>query len=308
MKTRKKFKWALVLSGGGARGLAHIGIIEALEKLSVPEPDMVIGCSMGAVVGGLYASGMTTAQIREFLGESFDITQYMSGNSLLAAITPINKVIQLGRGMRNLFSADGLDSGEGMNKLFLDLTNSIEFGNTRIPFYCNATDLCTGKEVVLTKGPIANAMRASASYPGVFSPFEYDSMLLADGYMSHNTPVWIAREYGIQNVLAVYLDQFGRIETSVLKTAFDVLSRAFDCAVYTKPVRKQDIPTTHILADNDRSSFDFEKPHQQINFGYESAMQQRYIIDDFFTKGFRGILNRRRLAGYEQKGAYNERP
>ena len=296
-------KWALVLSGGGARGLAHIGVLEALEKLHVPQPSMIVGCSMGAIVGGLYASGMTPAEMRHYLGTSFDVTDFMSDAAFTLPRGPIGKVFQIGKGIKNLFSADGIDSGEKVHSLLLQLTNRVEFGHTFIPFYCNATDLCTGDEIIMDSGPIADGMRASSSFPGVFSPFPLNGMLLADGYLRNNTPIWIARKHGIDNILAVYLDAFTRIETDSLKTAADVVLRSFDCATCTKPKTVQDFPTTHLLVDNDRSPFDFERPDLQINFGYESAMQQTYTIESFFAKGFLGQQKRKRLTQKERKGA-----
>ena len=287
-------KWALILSGGGARGLAHIGVLEALEELGVPPPSLVAGCSMGAIIGGLYASGMKP--------------DFMSDAAFALPRGPLNKVFQIGQGLKNLFSSDGIDSGDKVHRLLFELTNGEEFGQTPIPFYCNATDLCTGNEIILAKGPIADGMRASSSFPGVFSPFERDGMLLADGYLRNNTPVWIAREHGIKHAFAVYLDRFTRIDRSQLKNAADVVLRSFDCAVYTRGTDRKNIPTASILVDNDRSPFDFERPDLQINFGYEAAMAQGMILDAFFAKGYRGMSARRSLAHNERKGAEHEQP
>lgn len=301
-------KWALILSGGGARGLAHIGVLEALEELGVPPPSLLAGCSMGAIVGGLYASGMKPGEMRRILGTKFEVTDFMSDAAFTLPRGPLNKVFQIGQGLKNLVSSDGIDSGEKVHRLLYELTNGAEYGQTPIPFYCNATDLCTGNEIVLTKGPIADGMRASSSFPGVFSPFARDGMLLADGYLRNNTPVWIAREHGIKHAFAVYLDRFTRIDRSRLKNAADVLLRSFDCAIYTKETDRKNIPTASILVDNDRSPFDFERPDLQINFGYEAAMAQGMILDAFFAKGYRGLSARRSLAHHERKGAEHEQP
>lgn len=304
-------KWALVLSGGGARGLAHIGVLEALEEMHIPTPSLIAGCSMGAIVGGLYAAGRKPAEMRKILGPRFDVTDFMTDADFFLPHSPINKVIQIGRGIKNLISADGVDSGGKVHKLLLKLTENVEFGRTAIPFYCNATDLYTGAEIVLEKGPIADGMRASSSFPGVFSPFEKDGMLLADGYLRNNTPVWIARKHGIKHVFAVYLDRFGQTDRSRLKNTADVLLRSFDCALYARPktrVSRQDIPSASILVANERSPFDFERPDLQINFGYEATMAQSQIIEAFFATGYRGLSARRALAQKERKGAQHEQP
>jgi NTE family protein len=298
-------KWALVLSGGGARGLAHIGILEALEEMGCPRPSLITGCSMGAIIGGLYSCGMTPIEMRKFIGTSFNPVDYMSNPRFSHSQGPIGKVFKIGKGLTNLFSGNGIDPGERIHELLLAKTRQVHFGHTQIPFYCNATDLLTGNEIVLKTGPIAHGIRASYSFPGVFSPFEHESMLLVDGYLKHNTPTWIAKKLGYKKVLAVYLDRFGKIEQSKLKTSVDVLMRSFDCAVHSAKTRKVDIPTTHILADNDRSLFDFDRPDLQINFGYESAMEQASTIQAFFAKGMRGMINRRHLAQKEHKGALN---
>jgi len=297
-------KWALVLSGGGARGLAHIGVLEALEELGYPPPALITGCSMGAIIGGLYATGMTTAEMRKFLGTSFDPADYMSNIASILSHGPIGKFFRVGRGITNLFASSGLDSGENVHELLLRLTNGARFGQTMIPFRCNATDLCTGTEVVPDKGPIADAMRASSSFPGVFTPFRKDAMFLVDGYLMHNTPVHLAREAGFRHVLAVRLDEFDYRDPLALKNSFEILMRSVDCALHTRVPKKNDIPTAHILADNNRSPFDFDRPDLQINFGYDSAMGQKKILDAFFATGLKGVLGRRKLGRIEhRKGA-----
>lgn len=301
-------KWALVLSGGGARGLAHIGVLEALEKMNFPRPAMIIGCSMGAIIGGLYASGMTTTKMRSFLGPSFNPLDFMGKHVSFVTKGPLAKAFRIGEGITNLFAATGLDSGDKMHVLLLTLTNNAQFGRTLIPFFCNSTDLCTGKEIVLTKGLIADAMRASATFPGIFSPYAYESMLLVDGYLRHNTPVWIARKHGIKHSLAINLDDFTQFAPDQLKHTFDVVMRSFDCAVRAKKKKKIDIPTLHIDIINDRSMIDFEHPELQINFGYETMIQQQPTLHTFFAKGFQGILGRRALARNEKKEHFHEQP
>lgn len=296
-------KWALALSGGGARGLAHIGVIQALEEMRVPPPALVVGCSMGAIIGGLYANGMKSAEMRQFFDASFTATDYLCNTPLTKHRGAVSNLFRIRKGISNLMTADGMDSGERLHELLLELTNNATFGHTPIPFYCNATDLCTGTEIVLETGPIADAMRSSSSFPGVFSPFAKEGRLLADGYLKHNTPVWIARERGISNVLAVYLNRFGTIRNDSLKTSIDVLMRSFDCAVHQPKTENRDIPTAHLLADSDRAVFDFNKPEIQIDFGYEAAMAQKMTIDTFFAKGIPGMMGRNRLAGKERKGA-----
>lgn len=282
-------KWALVLSGGGARGLAHIGVLEALEELHVERPSCIVGCSMGAVVGGLYASGVSISRMKHTLGPSFDVADFMGDTTFSLPNSPITRILRLGHGIKNMFVSTGLDSGERMYEYLLEMTRGVAFGHTAIPFYCNATDLCTGAEITPETGPIADAIRASASFPGVFAPVKKGEMLLADGYLRHNTPVWIARKKGYSRVLAVYLDSFDTISGETLKNPADVLLRAFDCALHPVTSRRRDRPTAYIMANSTRSPFDFSKPERQIQLGYEATMAQKSTITAFF-QGYRGVI------------------
>jgi NTE family protein len=301
-------KWALVLSGGGARGLAHIGVLEVLEELGVPPPSLIAGCSMGAIIGGLYACGMTPAEMRTFIGTSFDPARYLTPAALNFPAGPLTRLFQVGTGLKNLFVSDGAISGKKVREELFQLTSGMEFGETAIPFYCNATDLYTGAEVVSDTGPIADAILASASFPGVFSPVVRDGMLLADGYLSHNTPVWIARKHGISHTLAIYLDHFGRVDRKRLRTPIDIILRAFACARRGRREGREHIPTAHILADSARSPFDFERPEQQIALGHAAALKQKNTITAFFTPGPAGVLARAALTRNERKEHRHEQP
>jgi len=294
-------KWALILSGGGSRGLAHIGVLEALEELNVPKPSLIVGCSMGAVIGGLYAAGVATAEMRDFLSHSFDVSTMMGDAENPLFLGPFGKAVQIGRGIINIFSADGMDPGNKMRELIATKTDNAQMGHTAIPFLCNATDLISGKEVLLDSGPLADAVRASASFPGVFSPVARDNKLLVDGYLSHNTPVWIARKKGFHNVLAVYLDDFSTFPPERRKSSVDILLRGVDCAVRAKGIRTIDIPTTSITADNDLAPFNFDNPKLQMDFGYSETMENKKNLQKFFSQGITGNSQRKALAKKERK-------
>ncbi len=294
--------WALVLSGGGARGLAHIGVLQALEEIGCPLPSLVCGCSMGAIVGGLYASGMSPQAMKEWFGTSFDVTDCLSEPSTRLPWVPFSRLFRIGQGLRNLIGEDGMDSGARLHEILVELSRGKTFDETIVPFACNATDLLTGEEIVQGRGLIADAMRASSSFPGVFSPVRQDGMLLADGYLSRNTPVWIARTRGIGNVFAVYLDRFGPIQPDAIRSAFDTVLRALDCTVNARKPERRDIPTASICVESERSAFDFSRPDAQIDSGYRLAMENRDYIEAFFATGPAGAVNRALMGRAERRG------
>jgi len=206
----------LVLSGGGARGAAHIGVIRVLEELRVPI-DCITGTSMGSLVGGAYASGMSVAEM-EKLTESITF-------DLLFRETPPRYDLTIRRkqdeGRLNLFSpeigvddqgrvsfAKGIVSGIQLETVLRDLSRIkgyVDFNKLPIPFRAVATDLVTGMPKVFDSGDLALAMRASMSVPGVIAPAEFDGMMLVDGGLVNNLPVDVARAMGADIVIAVNL-------------------------------------------------------------------------------------------------------
>ena len=203
----------LVLSGGGARGIAHVGVLEALERERVPV-DVVVGTSMGAIVGGLYASGVTSGELNEWLdgvdwGDLFqddpvyrDLTQR---RKRLAREFPVG--IELGIGRGGLQVPSGLISGQKLNRELRRLTFPVatieSFDSLPIPFRAVATDLGSGEPLVLTGGDLVGALRASMSVPGVFTPWLHGERLLADGGLRRNVPVELARQLGADIVIVV---------------------------------------------------------------------------------------------------------
>ncbi|MGH8397550.1 MAG: patatin-like phospholipase family protein [Gammaproteobacteria bacterium] len=203
----------LVLGGGGARGAAHVGVLEALEQLHIPI-DCIAGTSMGAIVGGLYASGFTTSELQATLQRP-DIQESMAGKQPRSLLYYPDKQYQLeyllqvefGYANGHFFFPQGIragnDPGRILNVLALATQPSTDFNKLPIPFRAVATDIDTGKEVVFDHGDLANVMRASMSVPGVYSPVEIEHHLLVDGGLVDNLPVDVARKMGADVVIAV---------------------------------------------------------------------------------------------------------
>ena len=176
---KKRPKIALVLSGGGALGFAHVGVIDVLQKNNIPI-DLIVGTSMGAIVGGAVACGRTCDEIEE-------IAENMRTNHLFDLNLPIK----------------GVFSGKGALKFLKKGIPDIDMKNTQIPFICNAVDLISCKEVVFKEGSIIDNIRASMSVPGLFNPVKNGDMLLVDGGVINNLGTDIAKKEGADIIIAV---------------------------------------------------------------------------------------------------------
>ncbi len=193
----------VVLSGGGARGMAHIGVLEVLEDLKIPI-DCIAGTSMGAVVGGLYASGMSARDIDKTMRsvdwqEAFNDAPPRRDLAFRRKQDDRNFLVRLPLGLKHgkILLPKGLIQGqklqETLRQLTLAFSNTTDFDRLPTPFRAVATDLETGAAVLLDKGDLAIAMRASISAPGLFAPVDYQGHLLVDGGLAENLPINVAR-------------------------------------------------------------------------------------------------------------------
>jgi len=206
-------KLALVLSGGGARGIAHVGVLKVLEELHVV-PDLVVGTSMGAVIGGLYCAGWTPQQIEELV-HRIDWEQIFNDSVARKDLSFRRKqddrpVMVQGRlhfkGLKPVLPS-GVIRGQKLELLLRTLealsVPSSDFDRLPIPYRAVAADIATGEAVVIGSGSLATAMRASMSIPGAFPPVELGGRELVDGGISANLPVGIARTLGAETIIAV---------------------------------------------------------------------------------------------------------
>ena len=203
----------LVLSGGGARGTAHIGVLKVLEQMRVPI-DAIAGTSMGAVVGGLYASGLSARDIEKIMTsinwqdafrdrpprEDLDLRRKEEDETFLVKY-------HLGVRDGHIVVPKGLIQGqklsETLRRLTLPVARITDFDELATPFRAVATDLESGDSVVMGSGDLTSAMRASLSAPGVFAPVEREGRLLVDGGIADNVPVDIARTMGVEVLIVV---------------------------------------------------------------------------------------------------------
>jgi NTE family protein len=211
-QTRAHPRICLVLSGGGARGAAHVGVLKVLEEYRVPV-HCIAGTSMGSLVGAAYASGMNLTEMYETLE---GIT-----TELLFKDKPPRRELSMRRKQDdyNLFFGPELTVGEGGVNIGKGIVTGIQleavlrrlsrikgyhrFDELPIPYRAVATDLVTGKPVVFSEGELANVMRASMAVPGAVAPAEFDGMMLVDGMLTSNLPVETARAMGADVIIAV---------------------------------------------------------------------------------------------------------
>lgn len=204
---------ALVLGGGGARGIAHIGVLEELQKLHVPV-NCVVGTSMGAIVGGLYAAGYSPLQIDAML-HSVDWQQVFSDSPGRAALgmrakdDELDRIggIEFGVGRGGLKLPRGALEGQNLQQLLtrwlLPVWRTRDFDDLSLPFRAVATNIGSGQSVVLAQGDLPLAIRASISVPAVFAPVDLHGQLLVDGGISDNVPIGVARALGAARLIVV---------------------------------------------------------------------------------------------------------
>jgi NTE family protein len=275
-------RWALVLSGGGARGLAHVGVLKGLEDAGYPKPSLVVGCSMGAIIGGFYACGMTPAELLRFAVEEFDISDYL--DSFTFRINgPMGKIFQTGQVLGSLATRPGIDPGQRVLELFEELTGGKDFDETEIPFRCNSLDLLSGQEVGFRSGSVAKALRASMSFPVFFEPLMYRKMYLVDGGLWDNMPVAIAYKEGFENVLAVDVNHFDRQELKDLRNGPQVVFRCIETALNAQGQdRKKEAGLTLTVTD-ETSPFSFMKQKELIALGEKVVREKTKSLEEFFT-------------------------
>ena len=202
----------LVLSGGGARGAAHVGVLKVLDEYRIPI-DCVAGTSMGALVGAAFATGMSLDEMEQLLGsistellfkenpprQEQDMRRKQDDYTIL--FTP-----EVGLQQGQVKVGKGIVTGVQLETVLRQLSKAkgfYRFDDLPIPFRAVATDLVTGKAVIFDRGELANVMRASMSVPGAVAPAEFDGMLLVDGMLTSNLPVQTAREMGADIIIAV---------------------------------------------------------------------------------------------------------
>jgi NTE family protein len=276
---QKRPKIGLVLSGGGAKGFAHIGVLKVIEEAGV-KIDYIGGTSMGAVVGGLYASGYNATQIDSiFQNTNFDelINDFIPRSSKsfyekrndesYALVLPFNN---FRIGIPEALSK-GLYNFNLLSKLTRNVRHVRDFNQLPTPFLCIGTNIETGKQVLLNKGNLAQAMLASAAFPTLFSPIEIDGELLVDGGVTNNYPIEEVRNLGADIIIGVNV-QDGLADRKQLKNATKILVQITNLNSIER--MKNKISDTDIYINPDIKNFgviSFDKGREIVQKGEEAA-------------------------------------
>lgn len=292
--TARRPRIGLALSGGGALGLTEIGVIQWMEDNHIPV-DRVAGTSMGAIIGAMYAVGMSASEMKEF-AEKVNWDQALApepGYSQLSFRRKQDRrefLINAPLGLKHgLSGPSGYNPGQGvgllLDRIAFPVGGLSSFDELPIPFRCVATDMQSGEAVVLHDGSLAQAVRASMAIPGIFTPVQIQDRLLADGGMVQNIPVETVREMSPDVVIAVEL-HLPPGEIKELNTLTGVLSRAIDVMIMQNERRSLEHADTRISVD--MSGFfvnDYSRVREFIALGYKSAAAQsqnllQYSIQD----------------------------
>lgn len=277
--SQERPKVGLVLSGGAAHGLAHIGVIKYLEELGI-EVDYITGTSMGAVVGGLSAMGFDSDQIRDVAGGQ-DWSLLMSNKTPLYEVAPIEKAHHERIPLSIYWKDDSFNLPQGIirgQKLDIILSNiyapayeTISFSDLHIPFKCVAVDIEDGSIKVFDKGYLGDAVRASMAIPTVFPPSSIDDRLYVDGGLIRNFPVEECVSMGADYIIGVYVGS-EKSKKEELKSMLAVLKQSAAMSSMLDSEEQSRLADLVIYPDvKEMGTFDFDNYDEFIIEGYDAA-------------------------------------
>lgn len=273
----------LALSGGGARGAAHIGVLKVLEELRVPV-HCIAGTSMGSIVGGAYASGLSPKQMEELIlgtdwGAVFTDRPPRAEISIRRKADDFKNLYDPEFGVRDGFTVPkGLIAGVSVESFLREVTQSAaqitDFSLLPIPFRAVAADIATGEEVVMSEGSLAEALRASMSLPGVVPPVERDGRLLVDGGIANNLPIDVVRKMCADVIIAVDIGT-PPMKREEIGSALTVVGQLINLlGMYTVNQQKRSLVPGDVLIEpqlGDISSTSFERQPEAVAIGEAAA-------------------------------------
>lgn len=224
--------WALVLMGGGARGLAHVGVLRLLEKKGLV-PDVIAGTSMGALVGGLFAAGLSGTRLTEMLdGMGLeDAAERARRRGLFNRSRNLFEYLLFTDTKNRFISKIGVDKEDAIEAYLRSCVGNVRIEDLPVKFLCNAVDLVSGREVLFTRGKLTRALRATMSLPLVFAPVRMGGMLLLDGGVLDSAPVEAAKAAGAEVAVLVDVHRpLKKVPKDRLKSTFQIVQRTVEVA------------------------------------------------------------------------------
>jgi NTE family protein len=280
-------KVGLVLEGGSALGLAHIGVLRWLEEHHVPV-SYVAGTSMGGLVGGMYSTGLSADELQGLI-ETIDWDELLQGQTPYQELSfrrkedafeyPNRLEFGLKKGLR---FPEGFNAGQEvisiLDRVALPYSNLQDFNELPTPFACVATDLVNSQKIVFRRGSLSIALRSTMSLPGLFTPVRWGGYILVDGGLLDNLPVDVAKSMGADVVLAVHLES-AKLEPSAVLSSFGVLSNSTSVVIAANELRsieKADILISVPLQKY--RSLDFKESEEIIKAGYDAAEAKAQVL------------------------------
>jgi NTE family protein len=265
--------WALVLMGGGARGLAHIGVIRVLEREGLL-PDVVAGTSMGGLVGGLYAAGVSPDRMTEMIGglDLGGLADEGGRKRLFPRPRNLFEYILLSDTKNRFFTKIGLDKEDAVEAYLKGCVGDVRIEDLPVKFLCNAVDLASGREIVFTKGKLTRALRATMSLPIVFEPVRLDRMVLMDGGILNSAPVEAAKAAGAEVAVLVDIHRpLKRLPREKLKSAFQIVQRTVEVATAASFAERARHADFVLRVPVDQGVLQFSKPRAIVAKGERVA-------------------------------------
>jgi NTE family protein len=280
----------VALEGGGALGLAHIGVLQWFEEHHIPV-DYVAGTSMGGLIGGFYAAGTSPDELRKmihgiewnsFLSPSTDFEDLSFRRKEDIRASPNQLILGLKNG---LSLPAGLNTGHRISLLIDHITLAYpsmrSFDELPVPFRCVATDLISGKQVVFDRGEISSALRSTMSIPGAFTPVYDKDKVFVDGGLVNNLPTDVVRQMGADIVIAVHLETKDP-DAKELQSLFTVLERSVRVVIAENELRGMAHADAVVSVDlSNFTATDYEKNDPIMQKGYETANEKTKLLANF---------------------------
>jgi NTE family protein len=280
-------KVGLVLEGGGALGLAHIGVIQWLEEHRVPV-DYVAGTSMGGLVGGLYATGHSASEEKALI-KTIDWDRVLAGQTPYKNLsfrrkqdaTEYPNRLEFGL-KRGLQFPEGFNSGQEvmmiLDRIALPYSDVKDFSELPIPFACVSTDLVTNQPYIFRQGSLSLALRSTMSLPGIFDPVRWNGHIFADGGLMDNLPVDVAKSMGAELTIAVHLET-AKVDPRATMSSFGVLGRSIGVVIAANELQSMEKADMLISVPLEKfGSMQYNRADELIQLGYAAAESKAALL------------------------------